>query len=109
MEISAIILACKGPWAGLWIEESTIIGYYCAGAGAIITLALSRESVRGYQVGIRLIIAWLLLLLHPAWTIRADGDCGALKTCASLLVTITHLAILVYQYFMPLRNSSTHP
>jgi len=99
-----VMLACKGPWAALSIEQSTIVGYYCAAAAGVITLALLRESLRGYQVGRKPAIACCLLLLHPAWTISAEiGDCGAFRLETSVLVTFVYIALLIYQYVSPRR------
>jgi hypothetical protein len=101
-----IIFACKGPWAGMMIEQSEITGYYCAAAGAVITLFLLRDCIRGYHVVPTLTIACVLFVLHPAWTIRAEGgDCGIFKLQASLLVTITYVGLLIYQYVAPRRRA----
>jgi len=99
---ASILFACKGPWAALSIQQSTIVGYYCAAAGAVISLALLRESLRGYEVGLRFALAFILLVLHPAWTVSAEsGDCGAFKLQTSLLATVVYFGLLIYQYLAP--------
>jgi hypothetical protein len=101
-----IMLACKGPWAALSIEQSTLFGYYCAAAGSVIAVALFRESLRGYRLPWKLTIAVCLLAIHPAWTISAEiGDCGAFREQTSLLVTATYFGLLIHQYFAPKRLS----
>jgi hypothetical protein len=98
------MLACKGPWAALWIEQSTIVGYYCAAAAGVITLALVREAMRGYQVGWKLAVASCFLVIHPAWTISARiGDCGAFRMETLVLVTCISIALMVFQYVAPKR------
>src|SRR5689334_3604660 len=97
-----LMLACKGSWASLAMEQSSITAYYCAAAGAVITLLFLRDSLRGYHVTRALTIACILLLLHPAWTISAKlGDCGAFKLQTSLLVTMAYAALLIYQFAAP--------
>jgi hypothetical protein len=97
-----MMLACKGPWAALSIEQSTIVGYYCAAAASVITLALFRGAVRGYRLWWKLTIAVGLLIIHPAWTISATiGDCGALRLETSIVITAIYLGFLVHHYFSP--------
>ena|ERR1700759_2564375 len=94
-----VMLACNGPWAALWMEQSTIVGYYCVAAGGVITLALAREALRGYRLGWKLAIATCLLVVHPAWTISADiGDCGAFRLDTSILATVPYFALLIQQH-----------
>ena len=95
-----IMFACKEPWAALSIEQSTLVGYYCAAAAAVITLALFREALRGYRLWWKLIVAVGLLVVHPAWTISAGiGDCGAFRLQTSTFVTAIYLGLLLHQYF----------
>jgi len=103
-----IMVACKGPWARLAMEESSITAYYCAAAGAVITLLFLRDSIRGYHVAPSLTVSCILLLLHPAWTISAErGDCGAFKLQTALLVPLAYAALLIYQFVAPRRRDAT--
>lgn len=100
------MLACQGPWAALSIEQSTLVGYYCAAAAGVITLALFREALRGYRLPWKLAIALCLLAVHPAWTIGAEiGDCGALRQETSTLVTAIYFGLLIHQYFAAKRHN----
>lgn len=100
------MLACKGPWAALSIEQSTIMGCYFAGVAAVITVALFREALRGYRLPWKLAVAACLLAVHPAWAISAEiGDCGALRLQTSMLVTALYFGLLIHQYFSPKRSA----
>ena len=100
------MLACKGPWAALWMEQSTIVGYYFAGVAAVITVALFREALRGYRLRWKLAVAACFLAVHPAWTISAGiGDCGAFRLETSVLVTALYFGLLIHQYFSPKRSA----
>jgi hypothetical protein len=82
------------------MEESTMVGYYCAAAAAVITLALFREALRGYRLGWKPTAALGLLVVHPAWTISAEiGDRGALRLETSTVVTAIYFGLLIHQYF----------
>jgi len=96
------MLACKGPWAALSIEQSTMVGYYCAAAAGVVTVSLFREALRGYRLRWKLTLAVGLLIIHPAWTISAEiGDCGAFRLQTSTVVTAIYLGMLIHQYFAP--------
>src|SRR5437588_147441 len=101
---SFLILACSGPGAGAAIQQSIIIGYFCAAIGAVITLALAYDSWRMGYARFTLTVALLMLFLHPAWTISAiHGDCGFLKRDVSYFFTAIYLGLMTYQYVVSKR------
>lgn len=100
------IVACSGPGAAIAITKSTAIGYWFAAATAYITIWLFRLRVRtGWD--------WpaysgaLLLVLHPAWTISASGDCGMMKVmfCYSSFLLIC--GVLIQQIVIARRYPKT--
>jgi hypothetical protein len=93
-----IILACSGPGAGRVIQESILIGYFCAGLAGLVTFAaICLQRFWGGPVWPFLVCA-ALLALHPAWSISAiHGDCGYFKREASYAVSLLFGALLAFQ------------
>ena len=99
MNFSFVILACSGPGAPATIQQSIIIGYFCAAIGGVITLALGYDTWRMRDLRFTLVVAAVMLLLHPAWTVSAiHGDCGFFKRDVSYFFTAVYFALMIYQY-----------
>ena len=104
MNISFVILACSGPGAPATIQQSIIIGYFCAAIGGVITLALGYDAWRMRDLRFTLPVAAVMLLLHPAWTVSAiHGDCGFFKRDVSYFFTAVYFALMIYQYVVSKR------
>ena len=104
MNPSFVMLACSGPRAMVTIQQSLTIGYFCAVIGGAITLALAYEGFRTRHLGFTLLVAALMLLIHPAWTISAvHGDCGMFKREVSYFFTVAYFGIIAYQFALSRR------
>ena len=61
-----IIFACSGPGAMAAIHQNIVIGYICAGIGALITGRMALSYLLTRRVRLPMIFAAALLLIHPA-------------------------------------------
>lgn len=94
------LLACSGPGAKTYIEQSILIGYVCVAlAGCVASWLCWSDLQRGKSRAV-LAFALILLAIHPAWTISArSGDCGQLKRELSYLFTGVYAVLLGLPYF----------
>jgi hypothetical protein len=98
----SLTLACSGPGAFAAIYFSTIYAWYFAGISAVIVLAIAYDHLRLRTWSWRLLLAGLLMALHPAWTVSAvAGDCGGMKKQASMTVLILLIVLVILQYAVP--------
>lgn len=89
------------------IQDSIVIGYFCAAVGGVITLAMIYDHIRMRQWTFLPLICGLLLLIHPAWTVSAvHGDCGYSKRHASNLFSVIYVGLLMYQILFARRYTS---
>ncbi|MBA4030517.1 MAG: hypothetical protein C0478_06450 [Planctomyces sp.] len=100
MNYNAFLLACSGPGAMETIYQNIAIGRMCAAIAAILVLAMLYDYCRRPGGSIPLILAALLLAIHPAWTISAiHGDCGHTLRDASYIVSATIGVIMIYHVY----------
>jgi hypothetical protein len=81
------------------IHQAITIGYFCAGAAGVITLALACDAMRSRRFRFTLPVAAMMLLIHPAWTVSAThGDCGGFKIQTSIFFTTAYFGLIIFQY-----------
>jgi hypothetical protein len=87
------------------IQAAITIGYFCAAAGGVITLALAYDAMRLKRIRFTLPTAVVMLLVHPAWTVSAiRGDCGHFKIEASTFFTVIFFCLMIFQYVVSKRK-----
>lgn len=100
----AILIGCSGPGAAAVIEQSIVIGYFCAAVGAVATLALGVDAwrTRDWKA---VLIPLGMLAIHPAWTISAiHGDCGFFKREVAFVFTAVYIGLLAARYVLSKRT-----
>jgi hypothetical protein len=103
-----MMLACSGPGAMGAIQQAITFGYFCAAAGGVVTLALALDAWRTRRFRFTLVMAMIMMAIHPAWTVSAvRGDCGGMKTEISFVFTTIFIGLLVFQYVIS-RNAPSH-
>jgi hypothetical protein len=95
------VLACSGPGAMARIEEAERLGYWLAGASALLCgLGVVVHQLRGGGLGLRMGVV-VLATIQPGWWLSArGGDCGAMRTIGAwtglaLALVVTAIAVVL--------------
>ena len=89
------LLACSGPGAAAVTAENSFTSYALAGVSMVILLVLFRLT-RAHALARSLVyFPAIIMPLHPAWLMSgSNGDCGALKALASIVIFSAMLMLL---------------
>jgi hypothetical protein len=101
------LLACSGYGTQAHIENSILIGYVCGAWAGCVTAWLWWWARKRGKLRAVLMVALILLAVHPAWTISArSGDCGQLKRELSYVFTGAYTVLLGLPWLLRFRRNT---
>lgn len=103
-------LACSGPGAMARIEAAERLGYWLAGASALLCgLGVIVHQLRGRGLGLRMGLV-ALAAIQPGWWLSArGGDCGAMRTIGAWSGLGLALIATAIAMVLALRKSKSVP
>jgi len=92
------LFACSGPGAGDAIATNIRIGYVGAVFSGLLLIPVFHAYNYGHGRRWPFLWSFILLIIHPAWTVSAiGGDCGGMKFVSTCFFTILATVFFVLQ------------